>query len=174
MEFTTLKIMGALIYAVGVSTIISVREEQDSYLQILRDPLLWAAAVIGLGLMLFVERTDSKVADMTAREVVFSIFAAAAFVFICVVVRAGMVETGEVVRRSYLFYIAILFLTSIAPELAKRLITTTPKSLTDGINKGIKARAEKMIGGDVRDPYSGHNNYYEDDGMVDTIEDDDQ
>lgn len=142
---TSLKILGHLGYTFLTAAIVVVRN--DSYEAVFTDIFFWAAAFLGTGLMLTVEKIDPKNREkVTGKRIAFSAIASVAIVFVAGTFRASTLEDVEF-ERNHWFYGIVMLACAIAPELIRLIITESPRAIATGVNQGLKSGVRKMMGG---------------------------
>lgn len=144
---TTFKILGHLCYTFIATAVVVVRN--DSYEAVFSDIFFWAAAFLGTGLMLTVEKIDPKNREkVTTKRIIFSVLASIAIVFVAGTVRASTLEDAEF-ERNHWFYGIVMLACAIAPELIRLIITESPRAIATGVNNGLKSGVKKMMGGEL-------------------------
>jgi hypothetical protein len=151
----TIKWIGSTLYSLFFSAIF-VAKTNDSYQTVFTDPFFWAAAFIGMALMLLIENTDPKAPTVTLRRVGFSIVSCCAIIFIAGTIRAGMLDQKDF-ARSYFFYAIVLFACAIAPEMLRIIIGGSGKAIGDSVVKGIKDRTYKIVSGNNSEEQENNN-----------------
>lgn len=148
---TTLKILGHLGYTFITAAVVVVRN--DSYEAVFSDPFFWAAAFLGTGLMLTVEKIDPKNREkVTTKRVAFSALASVAIVFVAGTFRASTLEDVEF-ERNHWFYGIVMLACAIAPELIRLIITESPRAIATGVNSGLRSGVKRLMGGG-EEPYT--------------------
>lgn len=142
---TSLKILGHLGYTFLTAAVVVVRN--DSYEAVFTDIFFWAAAFLGTGLMLTVEKLDPKNREkVTSKRIAFSALASIAIVFVAGTFRASTLEDVEF-ERNHWFYGIVMLACAIAPELIRLIITESPRAIANGVNQGLKSGVKKLMGG---------------------------